>query len=61
MAIIGVPMMSLDTDNPIVPRGSRDAHLTPELIALMGLPLTDTLNIRLVNAVEFILAVPLLV
>src|SRR5512137_3029673 len=60
MAIIRVAMNGHGTDKPSASAGGRHTDLAAKLVTLVRFALADALNMRLVNAVDFLLVMALL-
>ena len=56
MAVIRIAVQALDADNPVALIGRSNTDLAAELISFMGFALTDALNFRSINTVEFVFA-----
>ena len=60
MAVIGVAMMRLDADDPVIARSCGHTDFATEFIAFMNFPLRDAFYFRRMTTVQFIFAFPLL-
>jgi hypothetical protein len=61
MTVIRVAMSGHGTDKPPAAAGGRHTDFAAELVSFMRLALADALHMRLMNAVDFLLVVPLLI
>lgn len=61
MTIKGIARQSLHADSKIISTCDSNAHLDPELILLVDLALGNAFNLRRMDAVKFVLIMPLLI
>lgn len=59
--VVGIAVKSLGPDKPPATAGGRDTDLASELVTFVRLAFADALNQRFMDAVDFVLVMPLLV